>query len=713
MIDYSWVPWFKELVGLIAEHDERWLVERAKAVNWGKKNAPLLQYGDENIDPLSFLYFLAQKNTTNQFEPVFGSVHKEFGISVDCPSDPPVIPTPPAAAQALYHDGESFGPDRCWRLFRQAAKTVPAIHSHDFDDALNMPNVAIKKLTQTLFIVNPSHFFPADLTGTVLGQLELPDDLKKVKYKEYAAWLDAIKNRFPRCEPYEINTLLYTQQKKPLITRKSRFFQISTQVFNDGIDYWEQSDESPGDERSFKENNYVYTGGPGDKREYPLKDPKRGDVILVRFGDTGRAIGVVAENGYDPDGWNEERFISVYWLNKTSTPLNKKTGGFRDGFGRAGQFHAAFRNTNAYKVSFDWIGQLTDDGGSESQTDTEVPDPEVPTSFPLNTILFGPPGTGKTWEAVSHAMAIMDDKEPEKLAERGKRKYVRDRFEKHRKEGRVGFVTFHQNYAYEDFIEGIRPVLDSGDLAGDLAYELHKGIFRKMSEHAKENPDDRHVLIIDEINRGNIAKVFGELITLIEPSKRLDNEDQTMVTLPYSKADFGVPNNLYIVGTMNTADRSIALLDTALRRRFDFIEKMPDVDLVAEGIEGVNGRALLKAINERIKGYLDREHQIGHTYLIDVETIEELAEAFQRRIMPLLQEYFYDDWAKIELVLNGNPFICKTDFSSNAGDDFQRTLYDLLPYDDKKWRQADSYQKIYDANVGNHQPSGDSGSAVS
>ena len=120
MIDYSWVPWFKELVDLIAEHDERWLVERAKAVDWGKENAP-------------------------------------------------VIPTPPAAAQALYHDGESFGPDRCWRLFRQAAKTVPAIHSHDFDDELNMPNVAIKKLTHTLFIVNPSHFFPADLTGTVLA----------------------------------------------------------------------------------------------------------------------------------------------------------------------------------------------------------------------------------------------------------------------------------------------------------------------------------------------------------------------------------------------------------------------------------------------------------------------------------------------------------------------------------------------------------------
>ena len=145
---------------------------------------------------------------------------------------------------------------------------------------------------------------------------------------------------------------------------------------------------------------------------------------------------------------------------------------------------------------------------------------------------------------------------------------------------------------------------------------------------------------------------------------------------------------------MNTADRGIALLDTALRRRFDFIEKMPDLRHVDTNMEGVDGRAMLKAMNERITVRLDREHQIGHTYLIGVETLDDLAEAFQRRIMPLLQEYFYDDWTKIRSVLGGNPFICEIRVS-NQDVESDRSVLDLIPHDDDRWRRADSYQRIY------------------
>ena len=202
--------------------------------------------------------------------------------------------------------------------------------------------------------------------------------------------------------------------------------------------------------------------------------------------------------------------------------------------------------------------------------------------------------------------------------------------------------------------------------------------------------------MIDEINRGNIAKIFGELITLIEPSKRSGGEDEATVTLPYSQERFSVPDNLYLVGTMNTADRGIALLDTALRRRFDFIEKMPDLDLVEEDIEGVDGQAMLKAMNERITVYLGREHQIGHTYLIGVTTIDDLAEAFQRRIVPLLQEYFYDDWKKIRLVLNENPFIREREIETPIpGDRPERPVFELLPQDDPEWWKAGSYERIY------------------
>ena len=272
------------------------------------------------------------------------------------------------------------------------------------------------------------------------------------------------------------------------------------------------------------------------------------------------------------------------------------------------------------------------------------------------------------------------------------RETVKQRFEALKSDERVEFVTFHQNYAYEDFIEGIRPRLNGNE----LTYELHDGIFKQISSRAGRSPrEERHVLIIDEINRGNIAKIFGELITLIEPSKRLGGEDRTEVKLPYSGDPFGVPSNLYLVGTMNTADRGIALLDTALRRRFDFIEKMPDLRHVDTNIEGVDGRAMLKAMNDRITRRLDRERQIGHTYLIGVKTLDELAEGFQRRIMPLLQEYFYDDWTKIRSVLGRNPFIRKVRVS-NPDVESDRPVLELLPHDDDRWRQVDSYQRIYE-----------------
>lgn len=223
---------------------------------------------------------------------------------------------------------------------------------------------------------------------------------------------------------------------------------------------------------------------------------------------------------------------------------------------------------------------------------------------------------------------------------------------------RYEFITFHQAYSYEDFVEGIRPELD--EESGELSYSPQDGVFRRICQRAEADPLHRYAIFIDEINRGNVAKIFGELITLIEIDKRTNGDKGMRITLPYSREPFGVPENLDIYGTMNTADRSIALLDTALRRRFRFKELMPDSSKIA-GSDGagniidedgnqINLRKLLDAMNHRIRFLLSRELMLGHAYLCPVANLTQLKTVFLNQFIPLLQEYFYEDWHKIQLV---------------------------------------------------------------
>ena len=264
------------------------------------------------------------------------------------------------------------------------------------------------------------------------------------------------------------------------------------------------------------------------------------------------------------------------------------------------------------------------------------------------------------------------------------------------------FVTFHQAFSYEDFIEGIKPVMN-GD-TDELKYEIEDGVFKQICNRAKNDPENRYALFIDEINRGNVANIFGELITLIEPDKRAGMDNELSVILPYSKKSFSVPNNLDIIGTMNTADRSVEALDSALRRRFEFEEMSPKPELLKDiKCEGnIDLEQLLLIINKRIEKLLDKDNLIGHSYFMNTEgklTLAQLKSIFKNKVIPLLQEYFYGDFAKIGLILGGE-FVIK-DSAEKVFSDFtyedidiveERVIYSFANVDDLK---VDHFKSIY------------------
>ena len=276
---------------------------------------------------------------------------------------------------------------------------------------------------------------------------------------------------------------------------------------------------------------------------------------------------------------------------------------------------------------------------------------------------------------------------------------------------RYVFTTFHQSFSYEDFIEGIKPKLVKNDEdleSQDVSYHIENGIFKNIVNKSLNDPDKDYAIFIDEINRGNIANIFGELITLIEEDKRKGCDNYIPAILPYSKTEFGVPKNLYIIGTMNTADRSVEALDNALRRRFSFLEMNPEPKKLSQEefvCEGVNLEKLLSAINNRIEKLLDKDYCIGHSYFMNIRDqknpLEELKLIFSNRILPLLQEYFYGDWGKIMLVL-GKGFIEKkvesvTFLATEDYDDFEdydeKPVFSLVSSD--TWT-LDTFKKIYE-----------------
>ena len=700
---YEWVPWFNELCVKIAAGGKEELARKAHQIEWRDSGQihPILEYGDENVDPFSFIYTTASVfgGTLASRKRIHDSINEVFDLSTTLPiGEPDAFIFPQGIPRnTLFHNGNEFAPDLLWRVFRKTLNDGRELDSDDFNGALNIGSVAMRKLTQTLFLINPTTYLPIDgITALVSGVRNT-----SVKdWNDYQSVLEAVRGMFPGCELYEVNVFAWLLKDK-VFPVGSKTWQISANVYADKVDRWDD----------FVTENAVWTGGPksGISWEqfnpieqidlaYPLSEPEPGDQVLVRLHGHGHGIGIVHKNDYAQEISAESR-LHVVWLNRTHVQdlLNSS---LQRGFSRAVAIESQFLQHDEYRATADLLARLR-----ESQ-DAHDPQPDAAAVIPkpkeqlhpLNQIIYGPPGTGKTYSTVRLALSIVDS---DRDAKHDMARFEELQFdagdETGEEPGNIAFVTFHQNFAYEDFVEGIQPVLETDE----LRYKNQPGVFRNIVRAAVKRPNENFVLIIDEINRGNIAKIFGELITLIEESRRLGKPDATHVTLALSKERFAVPSNLYLIGTMNTADRSIQHLDTALRRRFTFLELMPDPENndIPANLDGVDCRKLLAVLNERIALLTDREHQIGHTYLMGLKTVEQLAHTFRDRIFPLLQEYFFDDWAKIRAVLANNAFVeerkPKVSFSMEDVEDDNLKIFHRLSDEDAKWRSAAEYQAIY------------------
>lgn len=888
---YSWIPAYKQIVAKLPAFRTKQLeliqVLRDIGVNVNEdEDSPGHKVPLTEIDPFTFLFFLGKpKNYWNKIK-VLRNLCEKWSINIVV-NDVSGIPT--ANAQKLWifpwkHERRNEIP-RLWEIFDLLLAN--GITNEVFAEFETFPGAAKTKITEAFFIVQPDKYLC--INGKIKPYLQskgINSDFKT--YTEYISLLDRIKIHLKKSF-HQISFESHINSEYS--SHEPNYFRIGTTVGAGGKSILQEmitnnivsigwgelgnlQEKAVLNKKhlitDLQENGYYV----GDNRTASnqagqilrfYNDLKPGDFIFAAEGTKIKAIGVIISDHYVFDeNLDFPNCRCVSWLKTDIINFNLNEG---------------LRTTVWQYVDPDILNQIKNyfSGNSISYG---IQQSSTIHTMALNTILFGPPGTGKTYSTIESALQLLGE-----TTTGIERSVLKQKFEDFQNINRIYFTTFHQNVAYEDFIEGIKPVLEEEDqidldedvtiapdeYKGGLKYVIEPGLFKKacaqsaylcylkflqsqttngkytfddlydsfisdLKKKLKNNEDvifetltgskvrvrrinkknsiiatskdskaqspaplrkekfqklyDKFktineitslkqiedtveiqpritefyalfkglkkyqetfnlseienlyqditeklteediiikfengvfsdavqefgktsppvIFIIDEINRGNVSSVFGELITLIEQDKRWGEDEKLKVLLPYSKKYFFVPNNLYIIGTMNTADRSVEALDTALRRRFSFVPKLPEENKLDTTEEGIELALMLTKINQRLKVLKDQDHTIGHAWLWNVNDLGGLRKVFSEKIFPLLQEYFYNDYEKLGLVLGDNFFKIKDQISSDifakfsggngiAGQYDQAWQYELKPV--SVLSTAD-FQSLYQENT--------------
>ena len=820
---FTWVPFYIELADKILDFkdDRATLISKVKEAHISaNKELPKIETDNDNIpdiDPFTvFALFNRGTQSVDARKAICTGYKDAFDIAADVPSDFDGIPPQRYNQYCFYrYVNDPKRDNNCfrilWELFEESIKRSQGENNEVkfeecFEKALKLSLVGVPKLTIGLFQVRPNTFISLDSVNKPFIESKLKKTVSIQSGSDYLNLCKEVSDSIQasnECKTLpEFSALAYDKKVQDKAT-----------PINDWFPTKEEYDPKISKEQwlDFMNNSGLFN----DNYKHFLS-------VILDNGGQATCAQLAKKYGNTTAHYNMTAVhLAEQVAEYTNCPLRKDEDG-KDRYWTV--LFIGKKASSEEKGGFIWKMRDELKEATESMNLSEVKtvqEETQSTDIALNTILYGPPGTGKTRNTIIYAVAIIENRTLDSVRAESYFDVV-ERYNDYKSDGMVEFTTFHQSYGYEEFIEGIKPVMEAGsEDQKDIEYEITPGLFKSFCERASQpvlkkakqdiglnasptvwkvslegtgdNPtrteclENNHirigydgygenvtsetdfaesggknvlnafiykmkigdvvlscyssttidaigvvtgeyewhneyehykrlrkvnwlvkgirediseangssmtlpsvyrmnitladvmaivskyskgtdevqengknyVFIIDEINRGNISKIFGELITLIEPTKRLGQEEGTNVRLPYSKKPFGVPDNVYLIGTMNTADRSIATIDTALRRRFQFKEMQPNPNIL-DGVivDGVSIKDMLIRMNKKISVLYDREHTIGHAYFIPLKKnadIETLAAIFKNNIIPLLQEYFYDDYEKIRMVLGDN-----------------------------------------------------------